>query len=467
MNETRREYLKRMNIVIDFIEKNLEVNLSLELLAEKANYSPFHFHRVFLTVVNERVNEFIQRKRLERIASILLVDTNTPLKEFAYTYGFNSDNSFSRAFKKNYGVSPTRFKSEGKRILSKIGIEPYSAEKYICTITETNHWIQMNAQIKIEELSAIHLACISHIGEFHQVENMFQKLMKWGDQKGIIAPHNFKAVTIYHDNPNVTPTSKIRFSAGITISKNIEPEGEIRPFTVAKGLYAVARFKIHGEDISRAWKSMCIWLIDNGYEFRDADFFEMYHNDHQTDPEHKFILDICIPLTKTEKMNVEKLGDINLANNLEINHQNSECLDYHDLINYMKELRAYFKKEYDTFFKLGSIYKESAEYSYFSLTTTELRKQKIKFVIILNLKQLSFSICLSGQNKSVRKKYWELFKNSDWNKYHLAESINNSLSILDHTIVEKPNFEEKRDLTEQIEKASMKFIHDLREVLEV
>lgn len=131
----------------------------------------------------------------------------------------------------------------------------------------------------------------------------------------------------------------------------------------------------------------------------------------------------------------------------------------------MKELRSYFSKEYEASFKFGNIYRENPDYSYFSLTTEELKKQKLKFVIILNHKTLCFSICLSGQNKNIRKKYWEIFRDSDWNKYHLAKSIDNSLSIIDHIIVKKTDFNNKKELTKQIEKESLKFINNIKNVL--
>ena len=273
MNETRREYLKRINSVLDFIENNLDADLSLEYLSRKAHYSSYHFHRVFLTVVNERLNEFINRKRLERIASILLVEPNSPLKDLAYKYGFNSDNSFSRAFKKYYGISPTKFKSEGKEILSNIGIEPFSLEEYICSIDNIKQWIKMNTQITIKELPELKLASISHIGGFEKAGNMFQRLMEWGHQEGVLDSSNFKALIIYHDNPNVTHTSKVRFSTCVTIVKSIKADGEIREHKLKKGIYAVGHFEIKAEEISKAWKSMCIWGIENKYEFRDGDYF--------------------------------------------------------------------------------------------------------------------------------------------------------------------------------------------------
>ncbi|WP_299222607.1 AraC family transcriptional regulator [uncultured Aquimarina sp.] len=466
MNETRREYLKRINLVLDFIEKNLDTDLSLKRLSEKAHYSPYHFHRVFLTVVNERLNEYINRKRIERIASIILIEPNIPLKDLAYKYGFNSDNSFSRAFKKYYGVSPTKFKTEGKELLSKIGIEPFSSEKYICSIDNIKQWIKMNTQIRVKELPELKLACISHTGEFDKAANMFQRLMEWGHQKKVLDISNFKAITIYHDNPNITQTSKLRFSTCVTISESVNTDGEIRQIGLKKGIYAVGHFEIKAEEISKAWKSMCTWVIENGYEFRDGDYFEMYHNDHKTHPEQKFILDICIPLEKTDNIKLEETSNLDFSGTKAQNGKCEKRLDYHQLINYMKELKAFFHKEYDTYFKLGNVYQGNPDFSYFSLTTDELKKQKLKFVIILNHKMMFFSICLSGQNKSIRKKYWEMFKDSDWSTYHLAESINDSLSIIDQTIVEEPDFSNKRTLTELIEKESLKFINEIKDILE-
>lgn len=449
---------------MDFIENNLDADLSLRYLSDRAHYSPYHFHRVFLTVVNERLNEFINRKRIERIASVLLVEPSHPLKDLAYKYGFNSDNSFSRAFKKHYGVSPTKFKSEGEKVLSKIGIEPFSSKKYICSIDSIKQWIKMD--IALKELPELKLASISHIGEFSKVGNMFQRLMEWGYQKKVLATSDFKAITIYHDNPNVTQNSKLRFSTCITINENINTDGEIRQINLRKGIYVVGHFEIEAEEISRAWKNMCIWVIENGYEFRDGDYFEMYHNDHRTHPEKKIILDICIPIEKTSNIKLGKINSVNLSNYKKQIRQLESQLDYHQLISYMKELKSFFHKEYDTYFKLSNIYKGSPDYSYFSLTTEELKKQKLKFVIILDHGGLKFSICLSGQNKSVRKKYWEIFRGSDWNKYHLAESIDESLMIIDQVIVEEPDFSNKRDLTEQIEKESLKFINEIKSILE-
>ena len=180
MTKIRKEYIKRITLVLDFIEKNLHADLSLESVSQKAYYSSYHFHRVFSTIIGESLNQYVNRKRVERIAAILLTSSNKSIKELAYIYGFNSESSFSRTFKKYYGISPTKFKSEGKYTLSKIGIEPFITEKYICSIDNIKKWIEMNSQIVVTELQEIRLAGIMHIGEFDKIGGMYQKLNELG-----------------------------------------------------------------------------------------------------------------------------------------------------------------------------------------------------------------------------------------------------------------------------------------------
>ena len=324
----------------------------------------------------------------------------------------------------------------------------------------------MNAQIVVTELQEIKLAGIMHIGEFDKMESMFQRLMKWGHEKKVLNISDFKAITVYHDNPNVTQLSKVRCSACITIDQQIEADGAIRSLAIKKGVYVVGRFEIGAGEFPDAWKNMCVWVIENGYEFRDGDNFEIYHNDHRTSPDQKIILDICIPIERTGNLVLDQTNFVDLSNPKKQDKPCETPLAYHELINYMKALRTFFHKAYEGDFKLGNIYQGNPDYSYFSLTTEKLKKLKLKFVLVLNHKKRCFTICLSGQNKRIRKKYWEIFKNSDWDRYPIVASIDNNLSIIDHTVVEHPDFENSALLTEQIEIASLKFMNELREILE-
>ena len=70
----RDEYIFRVNRVIDYIETNIDKDLSLEDLARIANFSQFHFHRIFRAIVGETLNRFIQRMRVEKAATQLMAN---------------------------------------------------------------------------------------------------------------------------------------------------------------------------------------------------------------------------------------------------------------------------------------------------------------------------------------------------------------------------------------------------------
>ena len=131
-NDIKRDYYQKIHAIIDFIDDNLGEDLSLNTLSEKASFSPFHFHRIFVEVTGETPNALINRKRIEKIAAKLLVGTDQSLNDLAYRYGFSCGNSFSRAFKKYYQLAPSECRSE----FSKIGVGVLTYEKYIWLLNE-------------------------------------------------------------------------------------------------------------------------------------------------------------------------------------------------------------------------------------------------------------------------------------------------------------------------------------------
>ncbi len=302
MNATTKEYIGRINKVMDYIERNLDQDLNLSEISRIACYSPFHFHRIFSVISGETINAFITRKRIEKIASQLIAGTETPLAELASKYGFNSASSFTRTFSKFYGMSPSEFRENGlgpfskiSKVASKNGKELVTFEQYICSSKTINDWIMKNAQIEVKQMPAIKLVYMKHMGSFDKIGMVYEKLFQWAGPKGILGP-NTKTITVYHDDPKVTEMSKVRQSAGITISNDLKVDGEVGLMNLPEGKFAVGRFEIGVMEFEKAWDSMCVWVADKGYTVRDGDYFELYHNDHTQHPEQKFILDICIPV---------------------------------------------------------------------------------------------------------------------------------------------------------------------------
>jgi AraC-like DNA-binding protein len=82
-----QEYISRINRVIDYIQNNLHKSLSLNELARVACFSIFHFHRIFSAIIGETLNDFIQRLRVEKAASLLLSNPKKSITEIAFDCG--------------------------------------------------------------------------------------------------------------------------------------------------------------------------------------------------------------------------------------------------------------------------------------------------------------------------------------------------------------------------------------------
>lgn len=99
----------KLNRVIEFVEAQLDQDISLDDLARIAELSPFHFSRVFKLTTGETPYHFVCSRRLAR-AQQLLIESNMGLAELALACGFASQSHFTAAFSKAFGTSPGRYR---------------------------------------------------------------------------------------------------------------------------------------------------------------------------------------------------------------------------------------------------------------------------------------------------------------------------------------------------------------------
>jgi AraC family transcriptional regulator len=86
MNELthqQTEYISRINKTFDYIESNLDKPMTLEELASVANFSKFHFSRIFQSMVGETPFQFILRVRIEKAANLIMANKNESITEIA------------------------------------------------------------------------------------------------------------------------------------------------------------------------------------------------------------------------------------------------------------------------------------------------------------------------------------------------------------------------------------------------
>jgi len=100
-----KEHRQKTSAVVNYILKNLGGDLSLEKLASVANYSPFHFQKVFTDIVGLSPKQYVIKTRLETACHFLIIQPGKPVLDIALDCGFSSPAVFSRAFRAYFGTT--------------------------------------------------------------------------------------------------------------------------------------------------------------------------------------------------------------------------------------------------------------------------------------------------------------------------------------------------------------------------
>ncbi|HPN85064.1 MAG TPA: AraC family transcriptional regulator [Victivallales bacterium] len=105
--EARPEFLKKIS---DYCMENMDSDISVDTLAEIAGYSRYHFSRIFKKHMGAPPAEFVNNLRLKQ-AILLLQTERLSIKEISERCGFRNISYFCQAFKREFGMSPGKFKS--------------------------------------------------------------------------------------------------------------------------------------------------------------------------------------------------------------------------------------------------------------------------------------------------------------------------------------------------------------------
>lgn len=328
------DYVARINKVIDYIEHHIDEDLNLEILANVASFSKYHFHRIFYAIIGETLYDFIQRTRLEKAASRLVRSLYDPIEQVAYDCGFKSPSVFSRAFKTMFHVTPSQWRKKYCASTDKSTAFGYSSSANSNNCQEDSNFHQsnsnnskdysdivpyfrnvnfseiirrlemyekMNFDVIVKDMEAMNVAYVRHIGPYKENPSVFEglinKLFSWAGPRNLVNFPDTKLMFVYHDNPDITEESKLRVSACITVPESTEVSGEIGKMVIPAGKYAMAHFEINGDEYEQAWNAVfASWLPQSGYQPADGLCYELSLNDPKEHPQKKHIVDICFPV---------------------------------------------------------------------------------------------------------------------------------------------------------------------------
>lgn len=160
--------ISAMQQAIDFIENNLQEELKPERIAQEACLSTFHFQRLFSIFFGISLGEYIRNRRLSLAAAELRL-TDKKVIELALQYGYESPTSFSRAFYRFYGVTPTAARSR------KSELKPFPKLSVNSMLSGDNTMTDLNARgYTVKENQPVY-----HTPNMDQTVQWFQDILGW------------------------------------------------------------------------------------------------------------------------------------------------------------------------------------------------------------------------------------------------------------------------------------------------
>jgi len=287
---TGQDYHQRIVRTLVYIQRHLDDELELENLAAIAAFSRFHFHRVFRGLVGESLKEHIRRLRLERAAQALK-QHDGPIADLAFSAGFETHESFTRAFGTMFGVSPSGYRAAHRPA-------PESASGSHLDDVSGYHPPGYGEPLPVEvkELPPVRIVFLRHVGPYSEVGATWGRRMSWAGMRGLLGPR-MRMIAIVHDDPDITPADKIRYDAAVVLNHAVEPEGEFGVTEIPGGKFAIFEHRGPYETLGKTYQRFCGgWLPKSGHELRDAEAFEEYLNSPMNTRPENLVTRIHMPL---------------------------------------------------------------------------------------------------------------------------------------------------------------------------
>ncbi len=307
--KTNEKYEQALLSTLLYIQTHLDQDLSLDRLAERVGFSAFHFHRIFRATIGEAVKEYIRRLRLERGAYRLKL-SDQPILHIALEAGFKTHEAFTRAFERQFGITPSEFRRNFLRLSReyKQQVPPhYFSDYHLADESGLLANGSTGAQVRLEQVRPIIVAFVRHVGPYDQLLEkgspmapLWAELLQWGNENKLINADSL-LIGLPQDDPSVTPPDKQRFDVGVQVTEFRNPSGHIGCQTIAAGTFGVGRHYGSFDNLSETYQHVYDALVTTGqYRLRQHIPFEVYSYSHVKDDLRIHFTDVYLPLEPTD-----------------------------------------------------------------------------------------------------------------------------------------------------------------------
>lgn len=275
--------------VLHVIHARLDERLDLRTLAGTVDISPFRMHRLFRALLGETPRAYVERQRLERARFRMLVQ-EASLTRIALDCGFESPDTFSRAFRRRFGESPARWRTMTRRARREPDDAPTLDAAGAMTLSAT----------RAVRLQTLNLATIRHVGPYESVpESLFDRLAAWATARAVPGPRVWMGIG--HDAPSMTPPEALRFDAALVVADPFEADGDVVHRVLPGGDFALTTHVGSYTTLPAAYGEIMQRLLRNArWTPRGLPAVEIYHTAQVAVGAAINHTDVCLPIDVRE-----------------------------------------------------------------------------------------------------------------------------------------------------------------------
>lgn len=263
------EWLKKLSAAIDYIENNLDGDISYEEAAEIACCSTFYFQRIFSYVAGISLSEYIRRRRMTQ-AAFDLQRTGAKVIDVALKYGYTSPTSFNRAFQSIHNITPAAARRAGNTL------NAYPAIRFSVQITGGIPMSYHIAQKPPMRMVGVRIPLVEDMEEnFRMIPKFWKSVLNSGLFSEVCnlsnqSPKGILGISVYEN-----PQNFFYYIAAAT-DKPV-PSGMFE-FQIPSATWAVFEnkgyFKENVQSVFRRFYTE--WLPFSGYEYAGLPDVEVY-----------------------------------------------------------------------------------------------------------------------------------------------------------------------------------------------
>lgn len=263
------EWLKKLGAAIDYIEDNLDKEISYDEAARIACCSPYYFQRIFSYVSGVSLAEYIRRRKMTQ-AAFELQRTDEKVIDIALKYGYSSPTSFNRAFQNVHGITPTAAKAMGcilqayPSIQFRIEITGGSAMVYHIAEKQPLHIVGIRIPLTYDMEK--NLRIVPDFWKTTLQGNQFSEICKLSNQE----PNGILGISVY-ESPK-----EIYYYIGV--ATNAPAPADMYGYEIPAATWVIfendGRFK---EDVQSVFRRFYMeWLPFSGYKYAELPDIEVY-----------------------------------------------------------------------------------------------------------------------------------------------------------------------------------------------